>query len=205
MIQGDTEEPMALLREALPRAVRVHGPAHPVTLHLQHCFGRLYAECGLLPEAEKITRETLATRRVATPGHEGVGRTLLILGRVLFQENQLQEAEMHLREARAFFRNSYKNNKPNLIVQVENLLGAIMVTRREFQEAEKMMLPDAEQLLLPSFEMAPGERRLAIENIVRLYQAWEKPGESAKWQAKLDQVASPIPPTQPPSSPSPNR
>jgi hypothetical protein len=36
--------------------------------------------------------------------------------------------------------------------------------------------------------VTPANLRKTAENIIQLYQAWEKPEQAAQWQAELDQL-----------------
>ena len=81
--------------------------------------------------------------------------------------------------------------KPELFPQAANWLGAIEVARKNYPKAETLLLSGADQFFLPSAEMSPHERRLAVGHIVQLYQAWEKPEKVASWQKKLDDLAKP--------------
>jgi hypothetical protein len=81
--------------------------------------------------------------------------------------------------------------KPELSPQAANWLGAIEVARKNYPEAETQLLSGTDQFFLPSAEMSPHERRLAVGHIVKLYEAWNKPDQAAAWQKKLDQLAKP--------------
>jgi len=57
------------------------------------------------------------------------------------------------------------------------------------------MLPGSERFFAADVEMSPHERRLAVGHIVKLYQAWGKPDQTAEWQNRMDQL--PKNPTKP--------
>jgi Flp pilus assembly protein TadD len=184
MLQGDAAEAQKLLEEAIPRAERVHGSENPLTLHLRHNLARVLAEQGRLDEAEKIARETLAKRREATPAHEGTGRTLLILGRILLEKGNANEAHTNLTEALALFRQRY-SMKTNVIAQTENALGGAQLARGNYAEAEPLLKRGANELLKPTIELAPRERRVALGHLVRLYEVTGKPELAAEWKKRL--------------------
>jgi Flp pilus assembly protein TadD len=184
MLQGDAVEAERLLLEAIPRARNVQGTSNPVTLHLQHNLARVLAEQGRLPEAEKIARETLAKRRQATPAHEGIGRTLLILGRVQLEQGNADEAYTSLNEALALYRQRH-SMKTNLIAQAENALGGLELARTNFADAERLLKRGANELLKPTIELAPRERRVALGYLVRLYEVTGNPEMAEKWKSKL--------------------
>ena len=184
-LQGDAAEAEALLVEARPRAVRIFGPEHLVTLHLQHVLARVLAEQGRWDEAEALARQTLAVRRRVTPGHEGTGRTMLVLGRVLVEKAKFDEAEPLLQEAYALFRDHYAM-KPELAAQSANWLGSIRVAQHAYPEAEVLLLSNPESLLVPTSAMSRAEQSAAVGNILRLYQSWGKAEQAALWQRRLD-------------------
>ncbi len=190
LLQGDTAEAEKLFIEAIPRAERTHGPEHLITLHLQHNLARIYAVQGRLGQAEKLARETLAKRRRVTPELEAIGRTMLILGRVLLEKREFDEADALLHEALGFYRERYAM-KTGIIAQIENSLGAIQLARHAYPEAETLLLHNASELFKPTTELGPREMQVAIGNIVQLYQAWAKPDQAAEWQKKLDELAKP--------------
>jgi serine/threonine protein kinase len=180
--QGRLDQAEKWARQARGLARRVCGAEHLHTLHLQHVLARVLAEQGRLDEAEKLGRQTLRARRQATPNHEGLGRTLLILGRVLVQKGQETEAEELLREADALFRTHYAA-KPELAAEAQNWLGACLVARRAYAEAE-LLLPASARVLLQTRGVSPRQRQLAVGNVVRLYEAWGKRGQAAAWRQR---------------------
>ena len=101
---------------------------------------------------------------------------------------KLDEAEPHLKEALTLFR-EHVPNRDALAVQAANWLGAIEVARKDYPEAEALLLPDSDQFFTTAAKMSPNERRVAIGHIVKLYEAWGKPEQTAVWQKKLDQLA----------------
>jgi serine/threonine protein kinase/tetratricopeptide (TPR) repeat protein len=170
-------------------ARRVCGGDHLHTLHLQHVLAWVLAEQGRLDAAEELGRETLAARRRATPSHEGLGRTLLILGRVLVQKGQVTEAEEKLGEAVALFRQHYAA-KPELAAEAQNWLGACLVARKTYADAEPLLLASCAVL-----QSTPGvsarQRQLAAGNVVKLYEALGKPEQVAAWRTKQEALAKP--------------
>jgi hypothetical protein len=75
-----------------------------------------------------------------------------------------------------------------MAAQAANWLGAIYVARRDYTNAEALMLPGSDQFTAPAAEMSANERRLAIGHMVNLYHALGKRDEEAAWQKKLDSL-----------------
>ncbi len=192
LLQGDPVEAGKLLAEALPRARKRLGPDNVLTLFIQRVLVRALTEEGRLVEAEALGKETLNARLSTRANQDdvGTGRTLLYLGRALVEESKLDEAEPRLQEALTIFRKDASiKARPELAGQAANWLGAIQLARKAYSEAEALMLPGSERFFAADVEMSPHERRLAVGHIVKLYQAWGKPDQTAEWQNRLDQLA----------------
>jgi tetratricopeptide (TPR) repeat protein len=189
LLQGFPADAEKLLSALRPRAVQKLGPNHFTTLHIQRVLARVYAEEGRFADAETLCKETLETRRRAKANLDsvGTGYTLLYLGRVLVQQGKFDEAKPVLQEAMTTLREEAKV-KPELAAQVANWLGAIRIGRKAYAEAEALMLSSSEQFFVAKAMMSRNERRLAVANIVNLYQAWGKTDQAEVWQKKLEQL-----------------
>ena len=174
------------------RAIPNLGPDHQFTLHVQRALARALAENGQLDKAEALCKATLDLRSHSAAQLEPYGtmRTQLTLGRVLVEAGKLDEAEPPLNEALKFFREDpVCQPRPELAAQAANWLGAIQVERKSFAEAETNLLSGSAQFFVPTSDMTPNERRLAVGHIVKLYEVWGKPEQAAAWQKKLDGLA----------------
>jgi serine/threonine protein kinase/tetratricopeptide (TPR) repeat protein len=187
--QGRLDEAEKLVRRAHGLARRVLGSEHLQTLSVQRNLIRVLTERGRLDEAEKLARQTLRVQRQAAPTHELTGLTLVDLGRVLLQKGQLAAAEDLLREADALFREHYAG-KPERAAEAQNWLGACLVARQNYAEAEPLLLASCRTLLQTRGVSHP-QRRHAIDNVVKLYEAWGKPDEGAAWRKKRQAVTDP--------------
>src|SRR6266568_1209465 len=187
--QGDPVEADRLLTEAIPLASREFGSTHPYVLHLQRVLARALAEEGCFVEAETLARQTLDERLRQSMDPEGNGRTMLILGRALVQQGKLDEAQ-HLLQAALPLLREYIRNTDASAVLAANWLGAIQVARGAYPEAEELLLPDSHRLFDPANQLSPTEVRLAMGNIIALYEAWRKPEKAAAWKRRLDEFAN---------------
>ena len=168
------------------KAIQKCGPEHYFTLNIQHILARVLAGAGRWDEAEALARATLAVRRRVTPGHEGTGRTLLILGWVLVEKGALEEAEPLLGEALVLFREKYAM-ETDLAAQAENWLGTIQSRRGAFSDAEKSLLASCGPLLTAP-ALSAAERKVVLGHLVELYQAWGKADDEAVWKKRSDQI-----------------
>jgi serine/threonine protein kinase len=190
--QGQLKEAEQWAREGSELAGRVLGPQHVHTLILQTLWTRVLADEERYEDAEKLGRRTLLAQRQFAPDHEMTGRSLLVLGQLLVHKGQLPEAESLLREADVLFRTRYAA-KPELAAEAQNWVGACLVARQSYTEAERLLLPSWD-VLQAATVVSPRQRRLAARNIVRLYQACGKPERASFWRAKLDAAARTISP-----------
>ena len=189
LLQGHPEQADKILAEAIPRAVRDFGADHVVTMHLQRVWARALADEGCLAEAEALGRTTLEARLGQTSDPEGTARTSLWLGRTLMEQSKLEEAEPLLQATLTVALRLLQEQagiKEALAAQSANWIGAIQVARGAYPEAEANLLWGADQFFARNAHMSPKERRLAIGNIIALYEAWEKPEQAAVWRRKLE-------------------
>jgi tetratricopeptide (TPR) repeat protein len=187
-MQGDPVEADRLMTEVVALAARELGPTNLLTLHLQRVLARALADEGCFGEAEALARSTLEARLRQKSDPQGDGRTMLILGRALAQQGKLDEAEPLLQKALPLLREHIQTKDAGAVLAA-NWLGAIQVARKAYPEAENLMLPDADRFFDPANQLSPTEVRLAVGNIIALYQAWGKPQQVAIWRRKLETVA----------------
>ena len=88
---------------------------------------------------------------------------------------------------------TFGETRPDVIVQADNVLGAVELARGNYPQAEKLLLPLADQLLAPTAQLSPHERRVAVGYISDLYRALNKPDEAAKWDKKMKSLHRQIP------------
>jgi len=178
--QGKLEEAERYRREALDRRRRVLGSDHPETLEAMHNLARLRMERADLAEAELLLREAVAgRRRVLSDDHSDTLTSIGELGLVLHRLGQDREAETLLRESVAGFR-SLGQPGSRLGIDLERL-GILLAARREFEEAEPLLLESHELLSKDENTSAERVRRVA-ESLARMYDAWGRTDQAAKWR-----------------------
>ena len=185
IMRGDPAEADRLMSEAIPDAAHEFGPDNLLTLYLQRVLARAFADEGCFVEAEPLARAALEGRLRQKSDLEGNGRTMLILGRALAQQGKLDEAEPLLQAALPLLRENIHTRDAGAALAA-NWLGAIQVSRKAYREAEKQMLPDSDRLFDSANQLSPTEVRLAVGNLIALYEAWEKPEQAANWRGKLE-------------------
>jgi eukaryotic-like serine/threonine-protein kinase len=118
------------------------------------------------------------------------------LGRAYLGLKQWREAELHLRECVDL----QEKNRPDAwpTFEAQSMLGAALLGQKKYTEAEPLLLKGYEGLKqreksLPRRVVA----RLpeAIDRLIELYKATDKPDEAKKWQAERARYpnAAPLP------------
>jgi hypothetical protein len=174
---------------------RCFGRQHPFTLKATLRLIRVYQLERRHTEAAALLVESLATaRKVHEADHPVVSTTLQLLGRNLLEEKKYVEAEQHLREClqgvvRGRSRRLTRNGTP---VFVQGLLGESLLGQLKYAEAEPLLLASYDGLRDATDagdpELIPARERLgivALERIVRLYDAWGQPGRAESWRKEL--------------------
>ncbi len=143
----------------------------------------LFAE-GKHSEAETRISETLKIYRpAARPQFINYATALMIEGLIYGQTGRADEAEKLLCEAVRI----RAENVPEthfLRATANGALGEFLTAQERFAEAEPFLL--ASHQSLESSQAANSPRtRLALERLVRLYEAWNKPDQAAPYQALL--------------------
>jgi serine/threonine protein kinase len=174
---------------------RYFGRQHPFTLKAIHRQIRVYQLQGRHAEAATLLAEALATaRKVHDNDHPVVSTILHLLGRSLLEEKKYAEAERHLRECLRGLEQerSDRLTRGGTPVFIQGLLGESLLAQGRYAEAEPLLLaghdglsetPDAGDP-----ETVPARERLgivALERIVRLYDAWGEPARAEPWRNEL--------------------
>lgn len=166
----------------------------------QFITARVYMNCGpgtsvpnlladpAFPEAEPLLREGLAMRkRLLGAEHPAVAESLGDLAGVLERQDRLAEAEAACREALALRERTLSGDW--LTFDARCRLGAILVDKKNFAEAEPLLLSGYAAMKEHVATIPiPKKARLkeAIQSIARLYEAANRPDQAAKWKKKAE-------------------
>jgi serine/threonine-protein kinase len=182
--RGDYAEAESLYREALAIVREQLGNEHPdVALSLDN-LADVLALKGDFAGAEKLFRETVPMlRKLLGSQHPSVAVSLVNLADMLCLERKPAEAEPIAREALAIFRNALPSGH-TYIGEAESVLGGCLTLSERYGEAEPLLLGSYPVLKAKTGERSP-ETRKARERIVRLYEAWGRPGEAARYRAEM--------------------
>jgi tetratricopeptide (TPR) repeat protein len=184
---GKHAEAESLLVRLVEVQRRVLGDEHPNQLASLSTLGQVYQYRGNLAEAAALyTRSLEGLRRVNGPVHLATLNTTRLLGGLLREQGDYARAESLLREAHRGF----LQTRPDFWVrfEIESALGASLMARRRFVEAERLLLSGYEGLARLEATIPPVNRsslRHAGDWIVDLYQSWDRPATAAEWRQKL--------------------
>ena len=182
---GDFIEAEPFCRKLLALDIEEFGGRHIYTAYAKEWLGIILEARGEFAEAERLLRDAVNLKTEALyPRAPEVGRTLVNLGRVVSKRGRLAEAEQTLSEALAIL----EVRSPAVWMRHEALSarGGMMVERGQFVEAEPLLLNAARELERDAMTL-PGRTREAVNRIIRLYEAWDKPEQAAAWRTKLEQ------------------
>jgi eukaryotic-like serine/threonine-protein kinase len=185
--QGKYAEAEATFNRVLETMYRVLGDARPQTLATMNHLGSVRWYQGNYAGAEQLlTRALDGDRRVFGKEHPRTLSTLVWLGRTRLQQRRYDLSEASFREALA----AYQRTKPEAWERYnsESLLGQSLAAAGKFTDAEPLLISGYQGLLqrrakIPA--VSQPDVGSAVDQIVRLYEAWLKPDKAAEWRAKL--------------------
>jgi non-specific serine/threonine protein kinase/serine/threonine-protein kinase len=185
-LQGRYAEAETLLSNALETRRRVQGAEHPETLGTLDDLAALRESEGKYAESEALLVSALdARRRVLGPANPDTLGDMVSLAELRIEQKKYGDAEPLLREALANYEKTAPGSWPHLRSQV--LLGSSLAAQGRFAEAEPLLV-DGYNGMTGQTEQIPFEFRSTIDRtlqqIVQMYEHWEKPEKAAAWRNK---------------------
>ncbi len=183
-LNGDMEKADRVLRRAVDRATVRVGARNVRTLALRGLQVRVGIDLGRAESAVALGRDVLSEKRAVYSGdHPLVALSLADLGRGLVSLGKFAEAEPLLAEGRAMFAKAPPSLK-YFPIWTECWHGASLAGLRRHAEAEPILL--AAERKLRGSTLAPRRcHRDAVEQLVKLYEGWDRPEQAAKWRGEL--------------------
>lgn len=187
---GRPEEAEPLLREAVELLRATYPDGHPLLALELKAWGNTLARLGRFQDAAASLREALAlNRRFIGENTINVALTEMDLSFALSRSGEYDESESLAQHAVRILRQELGDD--NAMVVVGGLvLGNALRGQGRYAEAEPLLLDAYERFATPKPVTAPW-RDSALASLVRLYEAQERDGEAAKYQALLDAPALP--------------
>jgi tetratricopeptide (TPR) repeat protein len=190
---GCLDEAIRVFDEWLPRAAKVLPMDHPMFGSARNDGVETYARAGRHDRAEPLLREAAnLVKRQAGEGSGEYADLLVQLGRNLLEQKKWVGAEPVLRDCLAI----RQKLEPDAwrTYNTQSMLGGSLVGQKKYAEAEPLLLKGYEGLKAKTQKIPPPARaRLpeAAERLVRLYEAWGKPTEAARWKKELESLRPP--------------
>ena len=107
----------------------------------------------------------------------------MVQGLIYSQTGRADEAEKLLREA-VRIRTENMPETHFLRATANGALGELLTAQKRFPEAEPFLLRSHESLKRSQTANSP-RTRLALQRLVNLYEAWNKPDQAAPYRASL--------------------
>jgi tetratricopeptide (TPR) repeat protein/predicted Ser/Thr protein kinase len=182
--QGRYAEAESLLVETLGGYRRLLGDEHPRTLTTMNHLGLVYRDQGRYEEARSLFADALEIgRRKFGTEHPSTLTAMNNLALVYCDQQRYGGAEPLFVEALETRRRVLGNEHPQTLVSMRNL-ARLYVEQGRYAEAEPLLL-EYYAHMENNPEVRPDQLREVLEDIISLYEAWDKPGEVAEWRAKL--------------------
>jgi serine/threonine protein kinase/tetratricopeptide (TPR) repeat protein len=178
---GDPEGALALHRQALEIRRATLGEKHPAVANSLCNLGEAYRVAGDLPAAESHYRECLALlRSLGRERHPTISHALNGLARVLLERGEPREALDLSRRALSIRRDAFPSQHWR-IAESEGCVGACLTALGRFAEAEPLLLASY-RALDARFGTDDRRLRLAASRVARLYEAWGRPQQAARYR-----------------------
>ncbi|MCG8408672.1 MAG: serine/threonine-protein kinase [Phycisphaerales bacterium] len=178
------DEAVKILKETLKNKEQLLGEDRPSTMMTVVELGRLYEALGRYEEAEPCFLKALSVRRRQFgEDRPEVMQSIHDLADFYLLQGRLGEAEPLYRETLERSRRLLPKGRRYQIASLINL-GRLLVPQRRYKEAEEALL-EAHEILEIHSKKDAGIKVMAIQSLVRLYEAWDRPQTAAEWQAKL--------------------
>jgi serine/threonine protein kinase len=177
-----------LLAETLESMRKVLGGEHPWTVGTLLDLVQAYQGQGKDAQAEPLLSERLAAvRRAPGSDQKDLATALALLGQNLLRQRKHTEAESCLRECLQI----REKREPDgwLTFDARSMLGGSLLGQKKYADAEPLLLQGYEGLKVREARIPANSKvRLAeaLERLVQLYDAWDKPEEAAKWRKEKE-------------------
>src|SRR5262245_39431456 len=147
-----------------------------------------YLKAGKIGEAAALVREDLALARESWPaGSLQLATQLASAGYQFLELKRYAEAEPLLRECLTIREKTQADVWTTF--SARSLLGDALLGQKKYADAEPLLVKGYQGMKERAAKMLPKDRvRLteAAQRLVRLYDAWDRPEEAAKWRKELE-------------------
>jgi serine/threonine protein kinase len=185
---GQLAKAVPLLEQALEKRKAKLGPDHPATFVTMSSLALAYLDSGQLAKAVPLFEQLLQKQKAKFGAeHPETLGTMSNLGSALLQQKKWADAEPSLRECLTI-REKTQPDAWNTF-NTQSLLGRALLGQKKYAEAEPLLVKGYEGLkarekTIP--KQGGGELRIpeALDQLIELYTALNKPDEAKKWEAE---------------------
>jgi hypothetical protein len=150
-----------------------------------------YAQAGKKAEAAALLAAQVQTARKQFPASSPkLAAALADVGKAVLDGKAYADAEPLLRESLTLS----EHHAPDAweTDQARSLLGGALLGQRKYADAEPLLFRGYEGMKRRA-EKVPAQAKVqqlreTLERLVRLYDAWDKPDEAAKWRKELEKA-----------------
>ncbi len=183
-LNGHLDRADSVSEAALAMQRRLLGAEHPDYAWALFQSAQFLARMKQYSRAAGRAREVLALRgRTLPDAHPAIATAMQALGISLSHLDSTVAAERYLKESLALRRASLPAHHW-LIASSEGILGDFYTGVGRYVEAERLLLR-SETALAADREPSSQPMTDAHTRLVRLYTAWQKPAQAARWAALL--------------------
>jgi tetratricopeptide (TPR) repeat protein/tRNA A-37 threonylcarbamoyl transferase component Bud32 len=190
---GRRSEANAMDEATLKRLEVTVGPSHDLALETRSELALDDESMGRWSQAEARFREVLTRRRqIVDSSSPKLGEDLARLGGALLGQSLYSEAEPLLREALAIWRQARPGEW--YTYYVASRLGRALQGQGRYAEAEPLLVSGYEGMKAPEARLPAPEHELLVvagDQVVRLYELWDKPEQALAWKTRLNEADLP--------------
>ncbi len=188
--KGDTQSAESHYRQALDLLRRLRGPDHPDLSAALDGLARVHLAAGNYREAERAYREALEIRR-KTLGEDSPYLVISLTGlaRVVIEQGDYTSGEGLLHQALEIGRRAFPGGHWR-IDMAQSLLGECRIATGRYAQAEPLLLESHRALTSRRGANAP-VTLTALDRLVRLYDAWDRPREAARLRTERGRLTEP--------------
>jgi tetratricopeptide (TPR) repeat protein len=163
---------------------------HPDNVNSLLCLIWVYLECQRADDATPLIKEyvTLLRQQYGAESSQFAAETT-VLARMLLQAGKSAEAEAYLRECLAIRQKLQPDAWSTFYTQ--SLLGEALLGQKQYVEAESLLLSGYAGMKERTLSIPPqSKHRLteALDRLITLYTAIDKPDQAKKWQAEKEKL-----------------
>ncbi|MBM4070233.1 MAG: tetratricopeptide repeat protein [Planctomycetes bacterium] len=191
-LAGEHELALKLHKETFDLRQSLLGPHHPYTVDTMQSVAMAYEQTGDVNQALKLYTQAFQKLKEIFGPHQF--QTLFAmdnLGAILVKLNRPADAEPMLRESLAVRQKKMPSRWETFNVQ--RLLGGALACQKKYAEAEPLLLhgytglKERATMIRSPLTRTTFERQ-SLEWLVQLYEATNRPAETARWRKQLEAV-----------------